>query len=110
MYICTFIFSIYFFHEFLWYINHIYLNLLFCSLYIGSTYLGQVGTLVGWTASKSENNIDARTCRPRKLGLPILGYKECIKSGMNLNFNDDYGCIGVVGTSSLVCEVNFIFY
>ncbi|KAL6422457.1 hypothetical protein ACFW04_010629 [Cataglyphis niger] len=71
----------------------------------GSTYLGQVGTLSGWTISKSEDNIDTWTCRPRKLGLPILGYNECIKSGINLtNFNDDYGCIGVVGTSSLVCE------
>lgn len=74
-------------------------------MYVGSTYLGQVGTLVGWTTNKSEDNMD--TCRPRKLGLPILGYNECIKSGINpMNFNDDYGCIGVVGTSSLVCEVN----
>ncbi|XP_020278716.1 vitamin K-dependent protein C-like [Pseudomyrmex gracilis] len=71
----------------------------------GSTYLGQVGTLVGWTASTSENNSDIRTCRPRKLGLPILGYNECVKAGINaMSFNDDYGCIGVVGTNSLVCE------
>ncbi|KAH0945323.1 hypothetical protein HN011_012520 [Eciton burchellii] len=71
----------------------------------GSTYLGQVGTLVGWTASKSEDNADTRTCRPRKLGLPILGYNECVKSGINpMNFNDDYGCVGIVGTNSLVCE------
>ncbi|XP_011878408.1 PREDICTED: vitamin K-dependent protein C-like [Vollenhovia emeryi] len=68
----------------------------------GSTYLGQVGTLVGWT--KHKDNIGNQTCRPRKLGLPILGYKECAKSGINpTTLNDDYGCIGVVGTNSLVC-------
>jgi len=22
-----------------------------------------------------------------------------------MNFNDDYGCVGIVGTNSLVCEV-----
>lgn len=27
-----------------------------------------------------------------------------------MNFNDDYGCIGIVGTSSLVCEVNWIYF
>ncbi|XP_014467234.1 PREDICTED: vitamin K-dependent protein C-like [Dinoponera quadriceps] len=71
----------------------------------GSTYLGQVGTLVGWTVRKLNDSGDIRTCRPRKLGLPILGYNECIKSGINsMNFNDDYGCIGIVGTNSLVCE------
>lgn len=76
----------------------------------GSTYLGQVGTLVGWTVRKLDDNADVRTCKPRKLGLPILGYNECIKSGINpMNFNDDYGCIGVVGTNSLVCEVSELY-
>lgn len=60
--------------------------------------------------SKIDDNADVRTCRPRKLGLPILGYNECIKSGINpMNFNNDYGCIGVVGTSSLVCEVSELY-
>ncbi|XP_018306523.1 ovochymase-2 [Mycetomoellerius zeteki] len=69
----------------------------------GSTYLGQVGTLVGWT--KHKDQADNAACRPRKLGLPILGQKECIKSGINaMNLHDDYGCIGIVGTNSLVCE------
>ncbi|KYN28215.1 Transmembrane protease serine 9, partial [Trachymyrmex cornetzi] len=69
----------------------------------GSTYLGQVGTLVGWTKHKDQD--DNAACRPRKLGLPILGQKECIKSGINaINLHDDYGCIGIVGTNSLVCE------
>ncbi|EFN86140.1 Vitamin K-dependent protein C [Harpegnathos saltator] len=71
----------------------------------GSTYLGQVGTLVGWATSELNNTADARTCKPRKMGLPILGYNECVKSGINaMTFNDDYGCIGIVGTYSLVCE------
>jgi len=67
--------------------------------------------LVGWTASKSQDNVDIRTCRPRKLGLPILGYNECIKAGMDaMNFNDDYGCIGIVNTNSLVCQVSTYYY
>lgn len=66
--------------------------------------------MVGWTASKSPDNVDTRTCRPRKLGLPILGYNECIKAGIDaMNFNDDYGCIGIVNTNSLVCEVSTLY-
>ncbi|CAK9813715.1 Phenoloxidase-activating factor 3 [Anthophora plagiata] len=71
----------------------------------GSTYLGQVGTLVGWTESKAEDKNDNRTCRPRKLGLPILGYDECIRSGINhTKFHNDSGCAGVLGGISIVCE------
>ncbi|XP_017791623.1 PREDICTED: vitamin K-dependent protein C-like [Habropoda laboriosa] len=71
----------------------------------GSTYLGQVGTLVGWTASNAEDKNNNRTCRPRKLGLPILGYDECVRSGINpMNFHNDSGCAGVLGGSSIVCE------
>ncbi|CAL7940151.1 unnamed protein product [Xylocopa violacea] len=71
----------------------------------GSTYLGQVGTLVGWTLSKPEDKNSNQTCRPRKLGLPILGYNECIRSGINLmNFHNDSGCAGVLGGSSIVCQ------
>ncbi|XP_070517918.1 phenoloxidase-activating factor 1 [Cardiocondyla obscurior] len=68
----------------------------------GSTYLGQVGTLVGWT--KHDDNNDIPSCRPRKLGLPILGRNECTKAGINpSHLNDDYGCIGIVGAISFVC-------
>ncbi|XP_076621859.1 vitamin K-dependent protein C [Colletes latitarsis] len=71
----------------------------------GSTYLGQVGTLAGWTVSKTEDSHNNQTCRPRKLGLPILGYNECIRSGLNpTNFHNDSGCAGVLGGSSIVCE------
>ncbi|XP_026674944.1 serine proteinase stubble-like [Ceratina calcarata] len=71
----------------------------------GSTYLGQVGTLVGWTVGNTEDRNKNQTCRPRKLGLPILGYNECIRSGINLmNFHNDSGCAGILGGSSIVCE------
>ncbi|XP_017759442.1 PREDICTED: vitamin K-dependent protein C-like [Eufriesea mexicana] len=70
----------------------------------GSTYLGQVGTLIGWTINE-EGDKNNQTCRPRKLGLPILGQDECIRSGINLmNFHNDSGCVGVLGGSSIVCE------
>lgn len=78
--------------------------------FTGSTYLGQVGTLSGWAEGRTEDSVESRTCRPRKLGLPILGYSECINSGVSLNsFHDDSGCIGVVGgCNSLVCQVSRI--
>ncbi|XP_053996821.1 vitamin K-dependent protein C-like [Hylaeus anthracinus] len=70
----------------------------------GSTYLGQVGTLVGWTVSRTIDS-NNQTCRPRKLGLPILGSGECIRSGINpINFHNDSGCAGVLGGTSIVCE------
>ncbi|XP_003697608.1 vitamin K-dependent protein C-like isoform X1 [Apis florea] len=71
----------------------------------GSTYLGQVGTLVGWTVKDIDDSNNNQTCRPRKLGLPILGHEECVKSGINpMNFHNDSGCVGVLGGSSIVCE------
>lgn len=84
----------------------IYLNLLV--QIPGSTYLGQVGTLVGWPKHKDNN--DNQTCRPRKIGLPILDNNQCIKSGVDpTHLNDDYGCIGLVGTNSLVCKVSKLY-
>ncbi|XP_015606006.1 phenoloxidase-activating factor 3 [Cephus cinctus] len=71
----------------------------------GSTYLGQVGTLAGWIESRTPDMTDVKTCRPRKLGLPILGYNECIKSGIDFtSFHNDSGCIGVIGGNSIVCQ------
>ncbi|XP_028981953.1 serine protease 7-like [Diachasma alloeum] len=67
----------------------------------GSTYLGQVGTLLGWT--RTEEN--GKSCLPRKLGLPILGESECLNSGVeSTNYQDDSGCIGVVGGKSILCD------
>ncbi|XP_012288814.2 vitamin K-dependent protein C-like [Orussus abietinus] len=71
----------------------------------GSSYLGQVGTLAGWAESTGDS--EGRTCRPRKVGLPILGYNECIKSGVDPSlFHDDSGCIGVIGGNSIVCNTD----
>lgn len=67
-----------------------------------------MGTLIGWT--KHNDKVDIATCKPRKLGLPILGYNECIKTGIDpIYFNNDYGCIGVVNTNSLVCAVSELY-
>ncbi|CAD6233796.1 GSCOCT00014108001.2-RA-CDS [Cotesia congregata] len=67
-----------------------------------STYLGQVGTLLGWTETQSE---EKSACLPRKIGLPILSAKECIKSGVeSKNYHDDSGCMGVLGTKSIICN------
>ncbi|XP_066591879.1 phenoloxidase-activating factor 3-like [Prorops nasuta] len=67
----------------------------------GSTYLGQVGTITGWVLTEDGKN----TSVPRKLGLPILGSNECIKSGIKVeNFHSDSGCIGVLGGKSFTCK------
>lgn len=83
----------------------------------GSTYLGQVGTLTGWTKStrastESEDQEDQQseqsTCRPRKLGLPILGRRECLKSGIQPDmFHESSGCVGVIGVGDIICQVSF---
>lgn len=60
----------------------------------------------GWTVSTTSAEINNRTCRPRKMGLPIMGKNECIKSGVNaINYHDDSGCIGIVGGNSIICNV-----
>ncbi|XP_044018246.1 phenoloxidase-activating factor 3-like [Aphidius gifuensis] len=70
----------------------------------GSTYLGQVGTVLGWTASTDDDS-NSKSCLPKKMGLPILGTAECLKSGVELkNYHADSGCIGVFGTKSLICQ------
>ncbi|XP_043470214.1 vitamin K-dependent protein C-like [Leptopilina heterotoma] len=70
-----------------------------------STYTNQVGTVSGWTVSTTLEESNNRTCRPRKMGLPIMGNNECIKSGINFTrFHDDSGCIGIVGGNSIICN------
>lgn len=76
----------------------------------GSTYLGQVGTVLGWSEPTAEYN-HQKSCLPKKMGLPILGTSECLKSGVELkNYHDDSGCIGVFGAKSLICQVNYRLY
>lgn len=72
-----------------------------------STYLGQVGTMVGWIESDSDNS--KPSCLPRKLGLPILDGEKCLKSKVEPSYyHDDSGCIGIVGGNSIVCNVRII--
>nr|CAH7752889.1 unnamed protein product [Callosobruchus chinensis] len=78
-------------------------------------YLGQVATVFGW----AEANIEElppppgptrkllSSCRPRKLGLPVLGPKECLEFASDINYvSEDKGCIGVVGSNTPICEVD----
>ncbi|CAH2012041.1 unnamed protein product [Acanthoscelides obtectus] len=78
-------------------------------------YQGQVATVFGW----AETNIKegpptsgqtrkiTSSCRPRKLGLPVLGPKECLESTPDMAYvTQDKGCIGVVGSNTPICEVD----
>ncbi|XP_058791265.1 transmembrane protease serine 9-like [Phymastichus coffea] len=75
-----------------------------------SSYLGRVGTLAGWTEIErasvaSDDGVAGRGCLPRKLGLPILGRRECIAGGVKpADYHEESGCIGVVGPTSIVCQ------
>ncbi|XP_014213711.1 vitamin K-dependent protein C-like [Copidosoma floridanum] len=70
----------------------------------GSTYLGHVGTLMGWSETPSVAEAPL-TCRPRKLGLPVLGRRECLRSGARPEYyHEESGCVGVIGMSSIVCR------
>nr|XP_023018862.1 vitamin K-dependent protein C-like [Leptinotarsa decemlineata] len=75
-------------------------------------YLGQVATVYSWTQAISKNETTdtsqtIKSCRPRKLGLPILGYEECLNAASNSNYvSIDKGCIGVIGSFSPICEVD----
>lgn len=63
--------------------------------------MGQVGTLTGWKKHTGDQKVTK--CTPRKLGLPILGRRECSKSNQILT--DDVGCVGVLGANNMVCKV-----
>ncbi|CAG9822560.1 unnamed protein product [Phaedon cochleariae] len=94
-------------------------------------YLGQVATVSGWaeyantttnattpTAGVNDtanaNGTAAgtgvtavRSCRPRKLGLPVLSYSECQQYAYDVRYvSPDKGCVGVVGSASPICEVD----
>lgn len=71
-------------------------------------YLGQVATLVGWSEGQTPEGSVTSSCRPRKLGLPILGYAECVATAADPLFvSADKGCVGVVGAPSVVCKVKY---
>lgn len=75
-------------------------------LYIGTNYRGQVATVVGWTEGQTLGGQTEATCRPRKLGLPVLGAPECHKStAAPDSLSSDKGCIGIIGVTSHICKV-----
>lgn len=73
----------------------------------GTDYLGQVGTVVGWAEEQTPEGNIISSCRPRKLGLPVLGPKECLRSVVDPQLlTVDKGCVGVVGGPSYICSVS----
>lgn len=71
-------------------------------VFVGNKYVGQVATMVGW--NKVENGTESSTCRPRKLGLPVLELSHCFGAAAE-NINADKGCVGVVGSQNPICKV-----
>ncbi|XP_023310641.1 vitamin K-dependent protein C-like [Anoplophora glabripennis] len=70
-------------------------------------YLGQVATVSAWFETETEQGPASASCRPRKLGLPVLGKTECINSLEDPQIvSNDKGCIGVVGLPSPICRVD----
>lgn len=89
---------------FLAFLLQIYLDVFFCFI-LGSTYLGQVATLVGWSDMAEVDGINF-SCRPRKLGLPVLDREGCLGSVLDASFfSNDKGCAGVVGAPGVICKV-----
>ncbi|KAJ8961460.1 hypothetical protein NQ318_014708, partial [Aromia moschata] len=67
-------------------------------------YLGQVATTFGWIEDETKDGPISVSCRPRKLGLPVLGPSECAGAALEPQYvSDDKGCMGVVGVPSPIC-------
>lgn len=76
----------------------------------GTKYLGQVATLVGWSEAKVSEGELVSSCRPRKLGLPVLNQADCLSTTSNPTaVSTDKGCVGVVGVPSVVCKVLMVY-
>lgn len=75
--------------------------------FLGTNYIGQVATVVGWAEEQTPEGNAISSCRPRKLGLPVLGPSECKTSIVDPHYlSTDKGCVGVVGGPSYICSVN----
>ncbi|KAI4457443.1 tryptase-related [Holotrichia oblita] len=74
-----------------------------CLFQVGRSYLGEVSTIIGWTRDDKQDSLS--NCRPLKLGLPILGAKECVATSPDPNFfSSDKRCAGVIGARSPICK------
>ncbi|KAJ8965612.1 hypothetical protein NQ314_004003 [Rhamnusium bicolor] len=77
-----------------------------CLAVPNTLYLGQVATVFGWSEDETEEGPISGSCRPRKLGLPILGPTECLGAAFEPQYvSTDTGCIGVIGLPNPVCKV-----
>lgn len=73
---------------------------------LDTEYLGQVATVSNWAESDVVLTVNS-TCRPRKLGLPVLGKPECLGAAANSEYvSKDKGCVGVLGSVSPICQVD----
>lgn len=73
---------------------------------LGHKYTGQVATVVGWTEAPLPDGETSATCRPRKAGLPVLSYSDCVATAFDPAYvSADKGCVGIIGTRSIVCNV-----
>lgn len=68
--------------------------------------MGQVGTALSWGEETATDGSPIAGCRPKKVGLPILGRSECSHSVADAYaFTKDKGCAGILGGPSYVCQV-----
>lgn len=61
-------------------------------------YEHQVATVAAWYEGVTADNQSTSTCAPRKIDLPIL-------SSCTQPLIESQGCIGVVGSHSVLCRV-----
>ncbi|XP_044761683.1 serine protease 7-like [Coccinella septempunctata] len=74
-----------------------------CLGFPDTKYVGQVATVAGWDQSKNSDGSSSSSCRPKKVGLPVLGPSECLMSRNVQNVSADKGCLGVLGAPSVIC-------
>lgn len=73
----------------------------------GATYVDQVANIVGWGEGPTLDGAVVSTCRPRKIGLPILEERECLLgTTVQGSFTKDKGCAAVLGSATVVCSVS----
>lgn len=60
--------------------------------------------MVGWSTSPVVDEGDTASCSPKKLGLPVLDREKCLGQRTDI-FSSDKGCLGVIGSQSVICKV-----
>lgn len=65
-------------------------------------YEHQVATVAAWYEGVTADNQSTSTCQPRKIDLPIQSSSSCSQPLL-----DSQGCIGVVGSYSVLCRVSY---